>query len=45
MGTYKNRPVHNWASHGVDAFQTMTLALDGDMITDGSHYDVVYYAD
>lgn len=44
MGTYKNRPVHNWASHGVDAFQTMTLALDGDMITDGSYYDVVYYS-
>lgn len=43
MGTYKNRPVHNWASHGVDAFQTMTLALDGDMISD-RFYDVVYYA-
>jgi hypothetical protein len=42
MGTYKNRPVHNWASHGVDAFQTMTLALDGDMITDGTFYNVVY---
>ncbi len=41
MGTYKNRPLHNWASHGVDAFQTMTLALDGDMISDRS-YDVVY---
>ena len=43
MGTYKNRPVHNWASHGVDAFQTMTLALDADMIVEGSYYDVVYY--
>lgn len=43
MGTYKNRPVHNWASHGVDAFQTMTLALDGDMISDRV-YDVVYYS-
>jgi phage terminase large subunit len=43
MGTYKNRPLHNWASHGVDAFQTMTLALDGDMISDRT-YDVVYYA-
>lgn len=41
MGTYKNRPVHNWASHGVDAFQTMTLALDGEMISDRV-YDVVY---
>lgn len=41
MGTYKNRPLHNWASHGVDAFQTMTLALDGEMISDRV-YDVVY---
>jgi phage terminase large subunit len=45
LGTYKNRPVHNWASHGVDAFQTMTLALDADMISDGIFYDVVYYAE
>jgi hypothetical protein len=43
MGTYKNRPLHNWASHGVDSFQTMTLALDGDMISDRP-FDVVYYA-
>lgn len=41
MGTYKNKPLHNWASHGVDAFQTMTLALDGDMIHERS-YDVIY---
>ncbi len=41
MGIYKGRPVHNWASHGVDAFQTMTLALDGDMVVDRI-YDVVY---
>lgn len=43
MGTYKNRPLHNWASHGVDAFQTMTLALDGDMISDRP-YETVYYS-
>jgi phage terminase large subunit len=43
MGTYKNRPKHDWASHGVDAFQTMTLALDGEMISDRV-YDVLYYA-
>ncbi|MBX4189689.1 hypothetical protein KW791_00105 [Candidatus Parcubacteria bacterium] len=42
MGTYKKNPVHNWASHGVDAFQTMTLALEGGMINDRS-YGVVYY--
>jgi hypothetical protein len=41
MGTYKNRPVHNWASHGVDAFQTMTLALNSDMIVNVA-YDVIY---
>ena len=41
MGTYKNRPIHNWASHGVDAFQSMTLALDGEMVTERI-YDVVY---
>ncbi len=41
MGTYKSKPLHNWASHGVDAFQTMTLALDSDMIGHIT-YDVVY---
>jgi hypothetical protein len=41
MGDYKNKPVHNWACHGVDSFQTMTLALDGDMISEAV-YDVVY---
>ena len=44
MGTYKNKPLHNWASHGTEAFQTMTLALDGEMIIDVV-YDVVYYTD
>ncbi len=43
MGTYKNKPLHNWASHGVESFQTMTLALDGDMISDRP-YETVYYA-
>lgn len=32
MGTYKNYPVHNWASHGVDAYQTMTLAIVNKLI-------------
>lgn len=41
MGTYKSRPVHNWASHGVDSFQTLTLALDGHLVSDRV-YDVVY---
>ncbi len=43
MGDYKSRPVHSWASHGVDSFQTMVLALEGGLITDRP-YDVVYYA-
>jgi hypothetical protein len=42
LGTYKNRPVHNWASHGVDGFQTMTLALDGGFIQDNVYMDVIY---
>ena len=42
MGTYKNRPVHDWASHGVDSYQTMTLALDGNMIVDRP-YEIIYY--
>jgi len=41
MGTYKNKPLHNWASHGVESFQTMTLALDADMIIEQA-YDVFY---
>lgn len=42
MGTYKNRPLHNWASHGVDAYQTMALALDAEMVGD-HQYNVIYY--
>ncbi len=44
MGTYKNKPLHNWASHGVDSYQTMTLALEGGLISEQT-YDVVYYVD
>jgi len=40
-GVYKNNAVHNWASHGVDAFQTFTLAIEGRMIVTKSH-DIVY---
>lgn len=42
MGKYKNRPIHDWSSHGVDAYQTMTLALDGNMLVDRP-YEVSYY--
>lgn len=41
MGTYKNKPLHNWASHGVDAYQTMTLAIDGGMVVE-QNIDVIY---
>jgi hypothetical protein len=41
MGRYKSKAVHNWASHGVDSFQTMTLALDGNMVYDRP-YETVY---
>lgn len=41
-GVYKDEPLHNWASHGVDAFQTMTLAHEADMLNE-SAYDIIYY--
>jgi hypothetical protein len=43
LGVYKGKPIHNWASHGVDSFQSMALAIDGDMISDRVH-EIVYYA-
>jgi len=42
LGTYKDQPLHNWASHGVKAYQTMTLALDEGYIVDMPYRDVVY---
>lgn len=43
MGVYKNSPVHNWASHGVKAYQTMTLAIDLKLITQNTAREIVYY--
>lgn len=43
MGTYKDHPVHNWASHGVKAYQTMTLALDRKMIRSQATKEIIYY--
>lgn len=40
-GDYKPEPLHNWASHGVDAFQTMALAIDAQMV-DVPTRDVLY---
>lgn len=44
MDDYKSKPVHDWSSHGVDAYQTMTLAIDANMISYQS-YDVFYYTE
>lgn len=41
MGRFKEDPKHDWASHGVDSFQTMTLAIDGNMLNERSS-EVVY---
>jgi phage terminase large subunit len=38
------KPLHNWASNGVDSYQTMTLVLDAKMVTDIT-YETVYYID
>jgi len=38
---YKDHPLHNWASDGVDSFQTMTIAIDDGLISDG-HRNVIY---
>lgn len=41
LNIYKDKPLHNWASTAVDAFQTMTLALDANMVSERV-YDVIY---
>jgi hypothetical protein len=40
---YRNAPLHNWCSHGVDAFQTMTIALEAGLINTGS-IEPFYYS-
>lgn len=42
LGVYRDEPMHNWCSHPVDAYQTLTLAVDGGMLADITR-DVVYY--
>ena len=34
---YKARPVHNWASHGADAFRTIALGYRGEASTSSSN--------
>ena len=41
LGVYKNEELHNWASHIVCSFQTMTLAIDANMINEVSR-DIIY---
>lgn len=40
-GMFKETPRHDWSSHGVDSVQTMTLAIDGNMLNEITR-DVVY---
>lgn len=40
---YKNSPIHDWTSHGVDAFQTMSLALASNMIHSDISHEIIYY--
>lgn len=39
---YKNSPKHDWACHGVDSFQTLTLAMENGLIN-VSPLEVSYY--
>lgn len=41
MGVYKKEPLHNWACHGVDSYQTMTLAIESGMLNENM-VDVIY---
>jgi len=34
LQVYKDHPLHNWASDGVDAFQSMTIAIDDGLVGD-----------
>lgn len=42
-GLYKDAPYHDWSSHGVSAYQTLTLALEKDLINTNFH-EIIYYA-
>ena len=41
---YKDKPHPKWATHCVDAYQTMTLAIQANMIQNTA-CDVIYYTD
>lgn len=35
-GIYKDTPLHNWASHGADAFRYLAVALESNLIRDNA---------
>ncbi|RDH39890.1 MAG: hypothetical protein CFE62_006695 [Candidatus Aquirickettsiella gammari] len=39
---YKDHPLHDWTSHAVDAYQTMTLAIENQLINEQAS-EIVYY--
>ncbi len=39
---YKDSPLHDWTSHAVDAYQTLTLAIEHQMIRDVMP-EIIYY--
>lgn len=39
---YKDHPLHDWTSHAVDAFQTLTLAIEHQMVYEPAA-EIVYY--
>jgi hypothetical protein len=38
---YKDHPLHDWTSHAVDAYQTMTLAIEHQFINEQTK--IIYY--
>jgi len=42
LNTYKDGAQHDWSRHGVDSYQTMTLALLGKKISNNAPGNVVY---
>lgn len=42
---YRDKPLHNWTSHCVDSYQTMTLAIEGGYVVTGVKHGVVYMGD
>lgn len=41
-GVYKDSPFPKWATNSVDSYQTMTLAIESQMVQNNT-FDVIYY--